>query len=342
MKEHYFFGYLYIKSSKVLAVLSIIIGAAVCGSLLFDWKKTVDDARYKSNPALTASLKKLQQTYNDTKKHTFELHSQLGDAGSEEVKLLPDPSFYDSYVVADHFTELQEQVDNIQKNSDSLKDIAYKNFAVSADYLLKKMRDYAILKKWLTESPKETADDKKTEEGQQAPFRLLAVESNTDLKDKRDGLQEGLSFVNELMLTAENPDSKVKLTSLSNHINAYLSILNAAGINLMTDVGEDDPEMEQKKRIFQVMEKLNFIKESVRAVVYNNWALDFQYEKTSGLIQQELKKCLDAKENVRRTVSDYSFKLACTFLLSVVVTISILISADLLKAVLIIALRNKV
>ena len=336
MKEHYFFGYLYIKSSKVLAVLSIVVGAAVCGSLLFDWKKTVDDARYESNPALATSLAKLQDTYTNTKKSTFELHSQLGHDNAD-VKLMPDPSFYDTYVIADHFAELQQQVDNIQKNSDILKDMAYKSFAESADYLLKKMRDYAIMKKWM-EAPEQGAAEA---DADKKPFRLLAVENIADLKDKRDGLNEGLSFVNELMVSAENPDSKVKLTSLSNHMNAYLSILNAAGINLMSATEEDDPEVEQKKRIFQVMEKLNFIKESVRAVVYNNWALDFQYEKTSALIQQELKNCLDAKEKVRKTISSYSFQLAWTLLAAIITTISILISADLLKAVLIFSLRNK-
>ena len=337
MKEHYFFGYLYIKSSKALAVLSILVSAVVCGSLLFDWKNTVDEAQYKASPGLTNSLKKLQKTYNDTKKHSFELNSQLGHSG-EELKLHPDPSFYDTYVVADHFTELQGQVDKIQKNSDMLKDMAYKSFSESADYLLKKMRDYAIMKKWL--KAEEQPAGNQQDEGKN-PFRLLAVENNEDLKDKRDGLVEGLNFVNDLMVTAENADSKVKLTSLSNHMNAYLSILNAAGINLMADVEEDDAEQEQKKRIFQVMEKLNFIKESVRAVVYNNWSLDFQYEKTSALIQQELKSCLDAKEKVRKTISSYSFLLAWTLLAAVVVTISILISADLLKAVLVISLRSK-
>ncbi|MCM8540352.1 MAG: hypothetical protein NE328_08760 [Lentisphaeraceae bacterium] len=339
MKEHYFFGYLYIKSSKVLAILSIVVGAAVCGSLLFDWKKTVDSSKYESNPALTTSLKKLQQTYNETKKNTFELHSQLGHDNAD-VKLMPDPSFYDSYVVADHFTELQEQVDNIQKNSNILKDLAYTNFAESADFLLDKMKKYAIMKKWMTPS----AEDEGGTPGDESskPFRLLAVDNVTDLKDKRDGLNEGLQFVNDLMVTAENADSKVKLTSLSNHINAYLSILNAAGINLMSTTDENDPELEQKQRIFKVMEKLNFIKESVRAVVYNNWALDFQYEKTSTLIQEELKKCLDAKETVRKTVSSYGFQLAWTLLAAIITTISILISADLLKAVLIISLRNKV
>lgn len=337
MKEHYFFGYLYIKSSKVLAVLSVVVGAAVCGSLLFDWKKTVDGAKYESSPALTNSLKKLQETYNETKKNTFELHTQLGHDNTD-VKLLADPSFYDSYVVAEHFTELQEQVDNIQKNSNTLKDLAYLSFAESADYLLEKMKKYAIMKKWMNPS----VDKPKSEGGESVkPFRLLAVDNVSDLKDKRDGLNEGLQFVNDLMVTAENPDSKVKLTSLSNHINAYLSILNAAGINLMSSVTEDDPEQEQKQRIFEVMEKLNFIKESVRAVVYNNWALDFQYEKTSALIQEELKKCLDAKETVRKTVATYSFQLAWTLLVSIVATISILISADLLKAVLVISLRNK-
>ena len=337
MKEHYFFGYLYIKSSKVLAVLSIVVGAAVCGSLLFDWKKTVDGAKYESNPALATSLKKLQQTYNDTKKSTFELHTQLGHENSD-VKLQPDPSFYDIYVVAEHFTELKEQVDNIQKNSNMLKDLAYKSFAESADFLLDKMKKYAIMKKWMSPSAEEevSGDNESVK-----PFRLLAVDNVADLKDKRDGLNEGLQFVNDLMISAENADSKVKLTSLSNHINAYLSILNAAGINLMSVTDENDPEEQQKQRIFQVMEKLNFIKESVRAVVYNNWALDFQYEKTSTLIQDELKKCLDAKETVRKTVSSYSFQLAWTLLASIITTISILISADLLKAVLIISLRNK-
>lgn len=338
MKEHYFFGYLYIKSSKVLAVLSIVVGAAVCGSLLFDWKKTVDGAKYESTPALTNSLKKLQQTYNDTKKNTFELHTQLGHDNSD-VELMPDPSFYDSYIVAEHFTELQEQVDNIQKNSNTLKDLAYMNFAESADFLHNKMKKYAIMKKWMSPTPENAATTAGSEGAK--PFRLLAVDNVTDLKDKRDGLNEGLQFVNDLMVTAENPDSKVKLTSLSNHINAYLSILNAAGINLMSASDEDDPEREQKQRIFEVMEKLNFIKESVRAVVYNNWALDFQYEKTSSLIQEELKKCLDAKEIVRKTVSSYGFQLAWTLLAAIVSTISILISADLLKAVLVISLRSK-
>ena len=338
MKEHYFFGYLYIKSSKALAILSIIVSAAVCGTILFDWKKTVDDARYKPSPALTNSLKKLQQTYNDTKKNSFDLNSQLGHS-NEGLGLLPDPSFYDSYIVAEHFTELQGQVDNIQKNSDKLKDMAYKSFSESADYLLKKMRDYAIMKKWL--KPEDVHSENGDKDKSKMPFRLLAVENNEDLKDKRAGLEEGLSFVNDLMVSAENADSKVKLTSLANHMNAYLGILNAAGISLMADAEENDPEMEQKKRIFQVMEKLNFIKESVRAVVYNNWALDFQYEKTSALIQQELKSCLDAKEKVRKTISSYSYQLAWTLLAAVVVTISILISADLLKAVLVISLKNK-
>lgn len=338
MKEHYLFGYLYIKSSKALAILSIVVSAAVCGTLLFDWKKTVDEARYKSNPALANSLKKLQQTYNDTKKSSFELNSQLGHSGEAPV-LEADPSFYEP-VVAAHFTELQMEVDKIQKNSDILKDLAYKRFSDSADFLLKKMHDYAIQKNWI--KPEDVKDENSANKDESKnPFRLLAVENNEDLKDKRAGLVEGLSFVNDLMVSAENADSKVKLTSLSNHMNAYLNILNAAGISLMSDVEESDAEQEQKKRIFQVIEKLNFIKESVRAVVYNNWTLDFQYEKTSALIQQELKKCLDAKENVRKTISSYSFQLAWTLLAAVVVTISILISADLLKAVLVISLRNK-
>ena len=42
MKENYFFAYLYIKSAKILAVISIIIGTFVCGSQMLNWKETID------------------------------------------------------------------------------------------------------------------------------------------------------------------------------------------------------------------------------------------------------------------------------------------------------------
>ena len=337
MKEHFFFGYLYIKSSKVLAFISVIIGLGVCVSLLFDWRKTIEEKKYQSNPVLTASLQKLVSDYDNTKTQALELHSKLMISAQEKIELAEDPKFFDSYILADEFAELQTQVNSIQQNSEVLKKLVFKSFDQSVNALLETMRQHAISKNWM--SKEEVKVEEKTQD--EIPFRLFKVVDFSELKDRKKSLNEGMDFLSGLLKEADKEDSKTNITALTNHLGAYLNILNSIKVNipLAPEAAEDDI-ITNKKRVFIVMDRLKFLKESVRSVVFDSWGLDLQYEKTSQLIQEELAKCLQAKEEVRQTISKYSFDLCWTVLISVVVTISILISSDLLKAVLLISLKN--
>ena len=275
--------------------------------------------------------------YDNTKTQALDLHKKLMVAAQEKIQLNQDPNFYNSYRLADEFADLQIQVDSIQKNSDILKELVFKSFDKSINFLLEKMRKYAITKNWMTEA--EEKEEVKTQD--EVPFRLFKVVDFRDLTDRKNSLNEGVVYLNALLKDAEHQDSKMNIQALTSHLTAYLNILNSIKINIpMADLPEDDIDTAQKKRIFIVMDRLKFLKESVRDVVFGSWGLDLQYEKTSQLIQEELAKCLKAKEDVRQTIAKYGFDLCWTVLLSVVVTIVILISSDLLKAVLVISMKN--
>ena len=115
----------------------------------------------------------------------------------------------------------------------------------------------------------------------------------------------------------------------------YLDILNSVNADLPSapELPVVDLDNNSKKRVFIVMDRLRNLKMSVRDVVFRSWTLDLQYEKTSRMIQEEMTKCLESQEEVRQTLASYSFSLCWTVLISLTITVFILVSSDLLRAV---------
>ena len=337
MKDNFLFGYIFIKVSKPLAILSLVAGMVLSAVLILQWNKQVKDFSYKNNPELIKNLSGLLRDYGQTKNKVMQLHSQLMTNTEEDVKLYLDPEVYESYTTIEHFADLKVQLQSIGKNSEIFKGLVFKNFSESVNFLLEKMREYALLKKWISEMPK--AEEAK-EEPEQLDFYLISspaesYERNIDL------LKKSIDYLNGLKKSVENPESKINIDTMLNHLSQYQNIMRKVNVALVDKDSEgSEEETGNKKRIFVIMDELELMKKNIQEAATSNWTVDDAFAKSMQLVAQESVKCQDAKVLVQKLHFDNGIRLIVVIVLTLLLSAGILILSDVFNALFRMALKE--
>ncbi|MCM8533408.1 MAG: hypothetical protein NE330_19735 [Lentisphaeraceae bacterium] len=332
MKEKFYFGYIYIKSSKALALLSLIAGLGFCFLLLIQWKTEKKELIYANNVELIVNLKELSDAYRLSKTKVVDLHSKLMTGEQESISLKPDPQIYKSYTTNDHFADLRIQLSNLKANSSIFKHLLIKDFTGSIDYLLNKMKKYAVQKSWLNEDTEAKKPKLENPKSQAETFRLLSIDKEA-YESSLQSLQSSVDYLENLNKTVESDDSKQNIGILVKHLTKYKSLVRKVELDLAEDDDQSEAEKEGKRKIFVIMDKLETLKQDSVKLVANNWSLDGKYRDVNVLVEQQAKICKDSSIKSIQLNTQNIFWLTIIAGLTLLISMAILVIADLLKAI---------
>ena len=141
------------------------------------------------------------------------------------------------------------------------KQLILKNFSGSIDFLLGKMRDYALSKKWIVDIPQEEkmAADIATNDD----FYLISV-APEEYEKKKELIKTSIDYLNDLKASVENPESKLNINSMLNHLSQYQNIMRKVTVALKDKSDETEEDEGNKKRIFVIMDELELMKKNIK------------------------------------------------------------------------------
>jgi hypothetical protein len=338
MQSKFPFGYLFIKSSKVLALLIFLTGMFFTGLIIYQWKAQLSEVKYKNNSEFIVSLQELQKDYTFTKTKVLHLHSQLMVEDEADVELFLDPNIYKSYSSDAHFEDLLKQLANLKKNSAIFKKLIFQNFSASSEYLLEKMRAHALNKKWISDIPEELAEGTSENDAPQ-DFSLISLGAD-DFEKKRDVLMESLRYLQKIRQSVENPDSQQKVDSLINHLTQYQNAMRKVAVDLVLEEKTTEDDKSKRKRIFVIMDELDLMKKNIQEIATSNWTLDKQYSLSVKLLDREYEKCKLASRSSAQMTTLNVTKLTIIIGLTLFLAVLSVVAGDLLRATFMIALKE--
>lgn len=338
MKDKFYFGYIYIKSSKILALLSLLAGLGFCFLLLIQWKAEKKELTYVNNIELIENLKELGDAYRSSKAKVVELHSKLMTGEQESISLKPDPEMYKSYTSNEHFNDLRIQLSNLKANSATFKHLLVKDFRGSVDYLLNKMKKYAIQKEWLNEGAEPGSTISETAKPKTESFRLLSVDKE-DYDSSLQFLQSSVDYLENLNESVESDDSKENIGILVKHLTKYKSLVRKVELDLSEESNQTAEDKEGKRKIFVIMDELETLKQDSIKLVEGHWNLDKKYREVNTLVEQQSQICKDLSLKSIQLNTQNIFWLTVISGLTLLISMAALVIADLLKAVFIFTLK---
>ncbi|MCH2204443.1 MAG: hypothetical protein MK132_01025 [Lentisphaerales bacterium] len=329
MKENFLFGNLFIKTSKLLALVTLMAGIVLSAVLVLQWRTRHENMIYKNNPELIHSLTVLLRDYGQTKNKVMQLHRQLMTSNEEEIKLYLDPEVYEDYTEVEHFEDLKKQLQSIEKNSEIFKELVFKNFSGSVNFLLEKMREYALLKKWISENPE---GEKSQEEGKEGDFYLISSPAETYEKNVLL-LKESIDYLSSLKASVEASESKSNIDTMLNHLAQYQNIMRKVNVALaVQDENFSEEDSGNKKRVFIVMDELELMKKNIREAATTNWTVDQRFKTTLLLVEKESAKCEVSKTDLQSLNYENTFRLITVIVITLFLSVGLLVSSDVLKA----------
>ena len=329
MNKHFPFGTLFIKASRGFCILTAIIGLSASIFLLSQWRSNVIKAGYKPNPQIALKVKELNITYKDTLAiaTTFHQKHMSGKEGNKKVvQFYKLPKAYEEYATSIHMADLKNSLGKIRNNVDKLKLWFSGDFDTHADILINRLQETYEKKR------QQSVDGNDTEHADKST-PLFAALNLSDFQRKRELLNKNLTEIQNL--PTQRPEFIAAKNAMLAQMNDFYSYLEGHRL-------EDSKESSEssKLRVFKILRQMQDTKKVVHEIVVNDWSFDQEYMVLTELVNLEESKCLKAEERLQDIATLYGMRFAVTVLLSIVFCIGILVIADLLKALFIIATKN--
>jgi len=320
MKNNFPVGMMFIKASRGLAILSLVIGFAVGIFLLRQWRRELNSARYQSNSKLADKITKLNKSYLNSKDVVTAFHQKFMTAGKAQAEFYKSPEFYNEYSLKVHFVGLKDDLQKFRHNVDILKQWMADDFSAAADIIIDKLQ-----KKISMKSP--AVVEKKTEA---EPFSLIAELDLESFKKKREILAKSSADLQSLLHGAKE-DSRLALNSMANQINFFNAYIEGGALA--------EGPAEESGRVYVVLRQMQELKKSIQEAVLQDWTFDADYKDTIEFVNQEEAKCIKSADDVQNVVSKYGVHLIICALATIAVFVGILVGTDLLKAIFAIAMK---
>ena len=351
--KKYFFGYLFVRISKILAIIVVLIGLAYAVFQFGGAKIAAESVRYLPNAALRDQLQELEKKLSEARRLVFDF---VGEKQPEsQVNVRDFPTEIDSMGDFERLAQLLERIDGDRQ---ILKHSVVERFEVLVDEIEKQLRAYAasvsppeptatpagvsatpIVK--ATPVPKPTPTE---------PKRLFSDRlSEDDVKARISQLDANAQFLKVLTTTAENPENRAKLSESINRLDKLKTLLplsfatpSFAAIASSTAPPNPSPSTapapvpEQRKLLNaeKVADQLRQLRLSVRQAILSSWALDDAFDRTQSLVASERGKCRSATLAVERIWFSAVGMMAAGVIVMAFVAFLILVMADLTQTLL--------
>jgi hypothetical protein len=301
VKKQYFFGHLFVKAAKGLALLVILIGIGFC---LLQYSQTVtaaSAAAYQPSPNLQRTLGRLKDAFSATEHivGSFNAGNQLG-ASKIQVPTFPARIGSDA-----DFARVNDALSRVDQERQQLKQSIVSRFETSVKSIEEKLRAYAAsLAISPSPAPAAVPSPVATATPLPSPTRpqesLFSSELQADEADKRSAiLSKRKEFLKVLGTKAENAENRAKLTEAAQQLDMLSKLLpeksEASPAQLESaSAPANEPRAEQARKSFlseRIAEQLEQIRGEVRQTLLTSWILDDTFEQAADLSSVEREKC---------------------------------------------------
>ena len=332
----YFFGYLFVRLAKIIAVLILVCGVGGAAMRYFQGSLEAASVRYEAGRLLGSKLFALSQEWDHTNKLVAEF---MGRAPLKTTPLwiskVPD--------TVTEFETLARQLAVIQGERAAVKSALVLQFENLVIEIEKKLRAHASsLVEQQPPKPSQAAAEKPdaaNSDEPTTPKTLFAPLDRSELALRRDVFKESTDFLSVLRSSSENPDNEKILARAVNELENLERLLPATfeiTPPRKTPKQENDstPPPAPKVNAERVADKLQQARSLVRAALLTEWAVDHALDEATTEADREQRRCLEADRALKRLWLSVGYSIVLVLLASIVTAFFILVLADLTQALL--------
>ena len=345
MKKQYFFGYLFVRSAKLFALLVIAAGIGFC-LLQYSQAKTATAAvAYQPSQKLQQALRKLQEAVSGTVEivDSFDKDNETTGPAIEPPAI---PAVIDSN---DDFERVDEELLRINQDRQDLKQSVVNRFETSVANIQEKLRTYAAS---LDSSRPAGSPTTATSPAIASVLAAPARQQNTflfsskvdagDIKDRRASLAQRKEFLKFLESKAENAENRAILNEAANQMDQLGGLLpekaEASGLAQSSSTfPANEPSSEHgssgslSERVAGQLEQL---RSEVRQTLLTSWKLDDAFDQANELTSVEREKCRVATLSQRGIWLAAGSKMLPGLFVAALLSFLVLVFADLVRTLL--------
>jgi hypothetical protein len=349
--KKYFFGYLFVRIAKFLAVIIVLIGLAYAIFQFAQASMAAESVQYLPNPTVRQHLDKLLA-------RSFEAQRLVSDFRGE-TKLKSNVSvggLLGEITSMGDFDRLGEVLETVDRERQILKQAVVERFEQLIDEIQKKLRAYAAslspaeaspAPKVLSPTPMATATPVPKPTPNERKTLFSEQLSQADIETRLSDLNANVQFLKVVATAAENPENRTKLTESIKRLDELKALLPLRPAAPTEVPQEEEPQqyspqnrqvpLPEPRKVLnaeKVAEQLGQLRSSVRQAILSSWALDDAFDEIRDLSASERNKCRSATLAVTRIWLTAFGMMAAGVIAMAFVAFLILVMADLTQTLL--------
>jgi hypothetical protein len=340
VKSQYFFGYLFVRVAKGLALLVILIGIGYCVLQYSQANTSASAAAYQPSTSLQRALVSLKDNFSATERiiGAFNANHQIT---TPKVQVLGFPKVIESNA---DFAAVNETLVKVDRERQLLKQSIVGRFETLVKGIEGKLRAYAAGLEASTSpipgpssSPVATARPlplPTQQEGTLFSSRLALA----DVSKRSADLNARKEFLQVLETKAESPENRLNLTEAVSQLEALSKLLpeqsETSAQPESSSSASNDQGAEQSRKTLpseRVAAHLEQLRAEVRQIFLTSWTLDEVFEQAADLNSVERDKCRVATLAEKGIWLSAISRILVGLLVAVLGGFVILVCADLVK-----------
>jgi hypothetical protein len=349
VKKRYFFGHLFVRAARGLAVLVLLAGIGFCLLQYSQARIAADSAAYQPSPVLQQAVEKLAGAFSSTEQivSSFSVEDQ---PAAPKVQVLRFPPVINSN---EDFVRVDAELSKVDQERQQLKQSIVSRFESLVKGIEEKLRAYA---QGLRFSP--ATDPSPVQSAVLSPLPTSRQESlfspklqTSETNERRANLTHGKEFLEMLGTKAENADNRARLKEAAVQLELLGKLLPEkleTPLSALLDPGstpsnQTSSEPTRKPALSErVADELEHLRREVRQMLLTSWTLDDSFEQANGINFVERDKCRVATLAQEGIWLSGVSRMLIGVLTAVLVSFLILAYADLLQTQLGLATNTEV
>ena len=341
--RRYFFGYLFVRFAKIIAVLVLVGGVGGAAVRYLQGSLEAASIRYEPSSATGLKLFTLAQEWN-------RMRQLIAVFKARSAPVMMELDFANTPTKAADFAALAKQFDKIQEQRYAVKDAVVQQFEIPIREIEEKLRAHAS--RLATPQPSTPPPSPKAEPQSQkddekaAPKTLFASLGRSEISTRRGLLAESQDFISVLKNSVENPENAEVLARALRELSDLERLLP---MNLESTPrsppkieSANPPPVAPKLNADRVADQLLQARSLVRAALLTNWSVDQALAQAMTEVESERKRCLEAGRTLQRLWLSVATMMALTIVGSLLISFLTLVLADLTQTFLDTAINTAV
>ena len=350
--KKYFFGYLFVRIAKLLAVLTVLAGVGYALFKLEQASLSAQAASYQTSLPLRQSLSRLTETLRDAR----QLVAAFAEGNGGTAPAIQPVDFSgQSLRDNDDLARLAGGLDQADRQRQQLKETLVKRFEALLESIQAKLRAHAAeiapaapptagastgVSAPAAATPRPTPVP--TEE---AETLYTGQMSNYDIQQRTTTLDRGKELLKVLESSAENPENRKTLTDSVAQLDALTHLLPAkaeapapsepalpSNLSGRNSTAPAPPRRELNAE--KVADQLARLRATVRQTMLTSWTVDGAYSQSAALAAEERGRCRLATLTVKGIWLAAFGQLGAALLVAVFAAFLVLVLADFMQTLL--------